>query len=356
MLEADLRLSIGGRALEANISAAPGDVVAVIGRNGAGKTTILRALAGLHPLEAGRVAFDGEVWDSPSENIYIPTERRGIGMLFQENYLFSNMSVLENVTFGLRARKVASSEARRRALELLERLNLESLASRPASELSGGESRRVAFARTFITNPKLLLLDEPLAPADAGSKPVIRRELQAGLGAPGCICILVTHDPADALTLANRLIVVDGGRVVQSGGVDAVLRHPKTDFTADFANINIYKGTAVGGIITIENGETIVAASGEGNVIVAIPASAVAVHHHPPQGSPRNAWPGVITHIETHTDRVRLHIEGKPNIGKFNIRADVTAASVRSMDLRPSKSIWVSVKATEVSVNSVENS
>lgn len=346
MFRANLNIVAGAHRIQAEMESPESGVIALLGPNGAGKTTILRALAGLAPLESGEITISGETWTSVATGIHLPPERRSVAWLPQENYLFQSMTVLENVIFALKNINISISAARSRGMEMLDRLGMASFATRGVTGLSGGEARRVALARALITNPKLLLLDEPLAPADAASRPLIRRELLKTLHAPGQVCVLVSHDPVDVLTLADSAVILDGGRVVERGPLQEIVARPRTPFAAEFVNMNIYRGTGRDGIVTIESGAQIVTTGAEGGVIVSIPTTAPSVHHERPGGSPRNAWRGSIAHLETHADRVRLHIEGE-----FNIRADITPAAVRAMALTAGANVWVSVKATEITVS-----
>ncbi|MBI3818212.1 MAG: ABC transporter ATP-binding protein [Planctomycetes bacterium] len=346
MLEACLELRAGSLTIKAALDAARGSVWAIAGRNGAGKTTLLRGIAGLARPVAARVAVDGKLLHSTEENIYIPPERREVGYLFQESRLFPNMSVLENVSFGLRARGAHAAEARARGMEYLERFEMQTFANRAARELSGGEARRVALARAMITKPKLILLDEPLGSVDPAARPSIRRDLHREIRGGDCAALIVTHDAADAFTLASHLYFLENGAVTQSGPIADVAAHPRTPFAAEFAGVNIYKGIAKNNTVALDGGAALVAAGAQdGPSIVSIAPSAVAVFAGAPGGSPRNTFQGTIDHLDHHGDRVRLHVRGA-----VPIRADVTPAAVRELRLAPDVNIWISIKATEVDV------
>lgn len=214
-LEAHLRVVRDRFDLDVRLVVAPGTVVALLGPNGAGKTTVLRALAGLQALTAGSVRLGGEVLDDPSRGRFVPPEARRLGFVFQDRVLFAHLTVLENVAFGPRARGVDRSTARRLAHDWLDRVGLGDLGHLRPGELSGGQAQRVALARALVTDPALLLLDEPMAALDAGTRDDVREQLRRHLAGFGGAAVLVTHDPVDAAVLADRIVVVEGGRIVQ---------------------------------------------------------------------------------------------------------------------------------------------
>src|SRR2546423_11615188 len=197
-LHAVLEVKRGGFNLDIDLTVEAGETVAVLGPNGAGKTTLLRALAGLVPV-SGRVTLDGRVLDDSAGGRHVPTEERRVGLVFQDHVLFPHMTVLENVAFGLRR------DGERIAGAWLERAGLGDKANALPSQLSGGQAQRVALLRTLVTEPRLLLLDEPLSALDVSIRAEVRRELARQLAAFKGIRILVTHDPLEAIALADRL-------------------------------------------------------------------------------------------------------------------------------------------------------
>ncbi|MGH8834423.1 MAG: ABC transporter ATP-binding protein, partial [Actinomycetes bacterium] len=246
MFTAWIELRIGSLDIEVGVDAADGETVALLGPNGAGKTTILRAIAGLLAIDRGRIEVDGLALDDPAAGVFVPTADRPIGVVFQDYLLFPRMSALDNVAFGLRARGLAKPAARAAAAGWLDRFGLaEHAANRPRA-LSGGQSQRVALARALATSPRLLLLDEPLAALDARTRVQVRTSLRRHLATFGGARILVTHDPVDAMVLADRLIVVEDGRVIQSGTVSEVARHPRSRYVAELVGVNLLHGTAAG--------------------------------------------------------------------------------------------------------------
>ncbi|UKF79888.1 ABC transporter ATP-binding protein [Clavibacter californiensis] len=229
--------------LDVALAVPAGSTTAVVGPNGAGKSTLLRALAGLAPLTEGRVALDGRVLEDAGESaVRIPAEHRGIGVVFQDHLLFPHLSALQNVAFGPRARGVARAVADDRARALLDRLGIAHLADRRPAALSGGQSQRVALARALVLEPPLLLLDEPMAALDAGTRLDVRDLLADELLRFGGAAVLVTHDPVDALALADRIHVLEDGRQVQEGAPAEVAARPATDYVARLVGMNRLTG------------------------------------------------------------------------------------------------------------------
>jgi molybdate transport system ATP-binding protein len=231
--------------LDVDLRVPAGSVAAVVGPNGAGKSTLLRALAGLVPIAAGRVALDGRVLEEAGAGpaVRIPAEGRGAGVVFQDHLLFPHLTALANVAFGLRARGVPRADADDRAHALLDRLGIAHLGDRRPARLSGGQSQRVALARALVLEPPLLLLDEPMAALDAGTRLDVRDLLAEELRRFGGAAVLVTHDPVDALALADRIHVLEGGRVVQEGAPAEVAARPATAYVARLVGMNRIAGT-----------------------------------------------------------------------------------------------------------------
>ncbi|WP_030917541.1 ABC transporter ATP-binding protein [Streptosporangium amethystogenes] len=325
--------------LDIELEVAAGQVVALLGPNGAGKTTALRALAGLTALSGGRISLDGEALHT------LAAERRPIGVVFQDYLLFPHLSALDNVAFGPRCRGASRAEARRGAAVWLERVGLTGHATMRPRQLSGGQAQRVALARALAVEPRLLLMDEPLAALDAHTRLEIRSQLRRHLADFGGATVLVTHDPLDAMVLADRLVVIENGAVVQQGTPAEVARRPRTDYVARLVGLNLYRGTAAGQQVSVGEVLFSVAEQLEGPAFVAFPPSAVALYRTRPDGSPRNLWQATIEGIERHGDSVRIHLAGP-----IAAAADVTPAAVADLDLTPGQRIWASVKATETHV------
>jgi molybdate transport system ATP-binding protein len=345
-LHARVQLTLGQLDLDVGLAIAGGELVVLLGPNGAGKTTLLRALAGLVPLDRGRVALDGTVLEDAAARVRVAPERRPIGVVFQDYLLFPHLSSLENVAFGLRARGVPRAEARRQAAAWLERVGLaEHAASRPRA-LSGGQAQRVALARAMVCAPRLLLLDEPLAALDAASRGEVRRDLRRHLASFDGARLLVTHDPLEAMTMADRLVVLERGRITQTGTPAQVSAQPRSRYVAELVGVNLYRGHAAGHSIRLGGGATLVAADRHhGEVFAAVHPHAVALHRRPPEGTPRNVWPGTAEALEAAGDRVRVRIAGQ-----VPIVAEVTPQAAAELRLGDGGPVWASVKATEVSV------
>jgi molybdate transport system ATP-binding protein len=345
-LDAHLRVGVGTLDLDVELHADEDEVVAVLGPNGAGKTTILRILAGLLRLGAGSVRLDGVVLDEPGTGAYVVPEHRPIGVVFQDYLLFPYLSARDNVAFGLRNRGASRREARRQADVWLERVGLGDHSSAKPLSLSGGQAQRVALARALATNPRLLLLDEPLAALDAGTRAEVRRELRRHLAEFAGVRIMVTHDPIDAATLADRLIVVEAGRVSQTGTVSHVSAHPRSEYVAELVGLNLYRGIATRGAIsleatTLETGDTHL----NGDVFAAVSPRAVALYREEPVGSPRNRWRGTVTDLDVLADRVRVRLDGAAPV-----IAEITAAAAHDLGVQPGSELWSVVKATDVRV------
>jgi molybdate transport system ATP-binding protein len=321
-------------------------VAALLGPNGSGKTTILRTLAGLLRLEGGRVALDGQVLEEPARAVRVPAERRPVGMVFQDYLLFPHLSALENVAFGLRSRGVSRAAARRTAADWLERLGLAGAGDARPRTLSGGQQQRVALARALATDPRLLLLDEPLAALDIAIRAEVRRDLRRHLRAFSGLNLLVTHDPLEAIALADRLIVIERGRIVQAGTPAEVAERPRSAYVAELVGVNLLRGIASGDHVDLESGGRLEAVgAGSGEVFAVVPPSSVSLWRSQPEGSPRNVWRGRAAGLDLLGDRVRVRVEGVPSVV-----AEVTPGAVADLALAEGTEVWVSVKATEVRV------
>lgn len=248
LLDARLRVTRGRFVLDAALTAPAGGIAALVGPNGAGKSTVLRALAGLTRLEAGHVRLGERVLADAARRVHVAPQTRDVGMVFQDYRLFPRMSVLANVAFGLRARGVSRREAHERARDWLDRVGLTAQADVRPETLSGGQAQRVALARALAFEPALLLLDEPFAALDAEARLSLRDDLATHLaGFPGAT-LLVTHDPGDAIALADRMVVLEDGRVTQTGTTDEVINRPRSAFVARLAGTNLLSGAVRDGV------------------------------------------------------------------------------------------------------------
>ena len=345
-LAAAVQLRLGALDLDVALEIRAGEVVALLGPNGAGKTTLLRALAGLIPIARGHVRLDGALLEDSATASYVPTEKRPIGFVFQEYLLFPHMSVLDNVAFGVRARGASSAVARQKATGWLERVGLQELASARPSHLSGGQRQRAALARALAPDPRLLLLDEPLAALDASARTEVRRDLKRHLASFDGVRLLVTHDPLEAVALADRLIIIENGKLVQEGTPAEVTERPRSAYVADLVGVNLLRGVAGHGSVRTDGGHVVAAAGAtSGEVFAVIHPRAVALHRQRPEGSPRNVWQGRADAIEIAGDRARVRV-----VGPVPMVAEVTPASLAELRLAEGSEVWLSFKATDVGV------
>ena len=322
----------------------PRTVLALLGPNGAGKSTSLRALAGLLRLSRGHIGLDGRTLDRPQSGEFVAPAARRVGMVFQDYLLFPHLSARDNVAFGLRAGGQPRGPARAAADRWLDRVGLAAHAGARPHELSGGQAQRVALARALAPGPDLLLLDEPLAALDAATRMHVRTDLRRHLtGFSGCT-VLVTHDPLDAMVLADDLVVIEDGAVVQHGSPAEVARAPRTDYVAQLVGLNLYRGHARDGHVVLDVGGSLVTTDPhEGEVFSAFSPAAVVLHTEEPAGSARNAWPGLVVGLEQRGDTIRVRLDADPPV-----LADITAAAVAELRVASGVRLWAAVKATEV--------
>lgn len=345
-LAASVRVTRSAFTLDVSLDVAPAEVVTVLGPNGAGKSTLLAALAGLVRPESGLVELDGQALVDVARGIYLAPQRRRIGLVLQDYLLFPHMSALENVAFGPRSRGTGRRIARAAAAQWLDRMGIGDLAGRHPHELSGGQAQRVALARALAADPRLLLLDEPLAALDVGSRPAVRADLRRHLASYEGCTLLVTHDPLEALVLGDRIVVIEDGEIVQQGPPDDVARHPRTDYVARLVGLNLLTGHASGQVADLGGGASVVLPHAMSGAVHAVfPPAAVSLSLHRPDGSARNLWPGQVSDVERHGDLVRVTVDGA-----VPILADVTPLAVAELDLAPGTDVWAAVKAAEVSV------
>jgi molybdate transport system ATP-binding protein len=337
--------------LDVRVAAEPGEVLAVLGPNGAGKSTLLGVLAGLIRPDDGHVRLgDTDITDTPPH-------QRGVGLLAQQALLFPHLTALANVAFGPRALGVPRRAAEARAQELLVAVDAEALAARRPAQMSGGQQQRVALARALAPSPGLLLLDEPLAALDIDAAPAMRSLLRRVVRDRKQTALLVTHTALDALVLADRVVVLGEGVVVEEGPTREVLARPRSAFTARIAGLDLVPGVVVDGNLRTADGLTVagrVADVENGEPAVAVfPPSAVAVYADRPSGSPRNVLPVRLAAVEPFGDVVRLRAAPRPDgpLWTDGLAADVTPAAVADLAVEPGIDLWFVVKATEVAIH-----
>jgi molybdate transport system ATP-binding protein len=358
-LVVDVEARRGQFTVAAAFEAAAGETVALLGPNGAGKSTLVATLAGIDPPAGGRVDLDGWTLDDVAAGRHVPPERRPVGAVFQDRLLFPHLSAIENVAFPLRALGVARREARGRAVDLLARLGLAQRANAHPADLSGGEAQRVALARALIREPRLLLLDEPLAALDVRARTQVRALMRRELIEFPGIRLLVTHDPVEAMNLADRMVLVEDGRVTQIGTPGEVRAAPRTPYAAELVGMNLFTGRlerleAGAGRLVTSDGDLVVAwppgIDGSLDPIIGLlrPAD-VSLHVRPPEGaSARNVLAGTVTSVSVEGERARVRIDASPPLV-----AEVTLGSVERLGIREGTRLWASFKAVEVRVQAI---
>ena len=351
----DLTATIAERGTDLRLRVEPGQVVAVLGANGAGKSTLLSLLSGLLHPDTGRITLDGQLLVDTAAGVWVPPHRRKVVLLAQQALLFPHLTAAANVAFGPRSQGMSRREARGAAERWMEAVDAAQFADRKPSQLSGGQAQRVAIARALAADPALLLLDEPMAALDVAVAPALRHLLRRVLRDTRRTALLVTHDLIDALTLADRVVVVEAGRIVEDGPTRTVLAQPRSPFTARIAGTNLIAGTNDGHHLLSPDGTRIsgildpTCAPGEPAVAVFAP-NAVAVHLTEPTGSPRNHLRVTITELEPRGAILRVHTAPIP--GAAGLLADITAAAAADLELQPGSRVHFAVKATEVTIHS----
>ena len=353
----------------------PGLVTAVVGHNGAGKSTLAQVVAGALRLDSGSARIGERVVDDAAT--FVPARRRGVAMVSQAPRIFTHMSVVANVAFPLRVRGVRRAQARAAALEQLRAVGIADLAYRRGSDLSGGQAARVALARALVFRPDVLILDEPTAALDVEATAQVSAVLRERLTGAGITTLLVSHDIAEVLALASRMIVMGEGRVVEEGEPARVLASPSSVFAARLAGLNIVSGHALArsGLVGVRVGEGELwaadlsgsdsgsvgvvdvspgdaddsAASGEnargGRVALTFPPEAVVLSREEAHASPRSVLPGVVAGIDVDGSLVSVRVA---LAGGVSVTARVTASAWADLGLGVGDSLWVSVKATQV--------
>ena len=337
LLDARVILNRDSLTLDVELQLQHGEVIAVLGPNGAGKTSLLHALLGWLELESGWIMVNGEVIDSPDTDSYVPPQHRPFGMVFQDGLLFPHMSVEKNILFG------AGKDFNLKPLA--ESLQANELLAKFPSELSAGERQRAAIARSLAARPKVLFLDEPFSALDIQGKRRGRSLLKEALAIGVSGCLIVTHDLVDAFTLADRVMIIEGGKLTQFDVPDRIRSRPGSEWIADLVGWNYYEGIGEGSVVTLPHGTTIFTAQDDldGPTSISINPASVSIFKSQPSGSPRNSWLSSIKNIEILDGRARVSL-----VGEIDICADITTAAANELRQSISSEVWVSVKATEV--------
>jgi molybdate transport system ATP-binding protein len=349
MTDVRLRAVVESRGVDIEVDVAAGEVLAVLGPNGAGKSTALHVIAGLVRPDNGVVRVGDRVLTDTSKGVQVATHHRRVGLLMQDPLLFPHLSVAANVAFAPRSSRAA-------AAHWLSEVDAADLADRMPRQLSGGQAQRVALARALAAEPDVLLLDEPLAGLDVAAATAMRKVLRRVLARDGRSAVLITHDLLDVLTLADRVLILESGRIAETGSAAAVLAKPRSRFGARFAGVNLVGGIAgADGLLTTEwgtawhgnPGSDVVA--GEAAVAIFTPA-AVAVYRDEPHGSPRNTVDVTVAELDSRGPAIRVRADEQPD-GAPGLAADITTESAAEMRLAPGDRVYFSVKAQEVTVH-----
>jgi molybdate transport system ATP-binding protein len=345
----DLDATMSERGFDLSMHVDAGEVLAVLGPNGSGKSTAMSVIAGLLRPDTGTASLDGrvlfDVGRPGKSHAWVPPHARGVALLAQEPLLFPHLSALDNVAFGPRSDGQPRSRSRAVAEHWLGEVDAAQYADRKPAQLSGGQAQRIAVARALAADPRLLLLDEPMAALDVAVAPAVRQMLRRVLHDRSAV--IVTHDVLDALLLADRVLVIDGGHVVEEGPTAQLLARPRSAFAARIAGLNMVRGTLDGQGVRGADGSLVEGLAEQpieqGDPAVAVfRPSAVGVYRQPPGGSPRNVMDVTITELEPFGEQIRLRTA--------RLSADVTATAVAELDLAPGTPVVFTVKASEVAI------
>ncbi|QUR67614.1 sulfate/molybdate ABC transporter ATP-binding protein [Mycobacterium spongiae] len=361
MSELQLRAVVAARRLDVEFVVPAGEVLAILGPNGAGKSTVLHVIAGLVRPDTGLVRLGDRVLTDTETGVRVAAHDRRVGLLLQEPLLFPHLSVAANVAFGPHCRHTMSrilqrSRHRETALRWLREVDAEQCADRKPRQLSGGQAQRVAIARALAAQPDVLLLDEPLTGLDVAAAAAVRSVLQTVVTHSGCSVILITHDLLDVVTLADRVVVLESGRISEVGSVSEVLTAPRSQFGARVAGVNLVKGTIGpdGSLRTRSGGRWYGSPAqtlGAGQDAVAVfPPTAVAVYGEPPHGSPRNMVALSVSGLETRGPAVLVRGHDQQE-GAPGLAASITADAAAELRLTPGARVWFGVKAHEVALH-----
>jgi molybdate transport system ATP-binding protein len=355
--ELRLRAVVADRGVDVEMHVAAGEVVAVVGPNGAGKSTLLHVIAGLLRPDEGRVQLGTTVLTDTAASIFVPAHARRVGLLLQDALLFPHLSVLANVAFAPRNRGRGRREARRSAGHWLAQVDAVELENRRPHQLSGGQAQRVAIARALAAEPDVLLLDEPLAGLDVGAAGAIRTLLRAVLAGTDRSALIVTHDLGDVLALADRVLVLEKGRIVDSGPTAAVLAAPRSSFVARLAGINVVHGTLDDGDVVQTHwgarwrGTPAVDPPQRGQSAIAVFApAAVAVHRTPLDDNAHITVAVTVAEIDARGPGIRIRTDQQRD-GAPGLAADITSDAAAQLRLTPGEQVYFSVKADEITLH-----
>lgn len=318
----------------------PGEYFIVLGPTGAGKTVLLEAIAGLYPV------LDGEIWVNGREITNLYPEERGIGIVYQDQALFPHLSVEGNIAFGLKLRKCSKQEIKAKVDAMAEIVGISHLLKRDSVSLSGGEKQRVALARALVTEPEVLLLDEPLSALDPETREGMQRELKETHRRLKVTIIHVTHDFEEAVALGHRVAVLNDGRIAQVGTPDQILRQPRSEFVARFAlSRNVFSGRAEDGFIDIGGARLRAVTESRGEVHLSLRPEDILVSKEPLQSTARNCFQGTITDIADRGSVVYVTVTSPPDFVCL-----ITRQSFEELQLGLGAGVWITFKASAIHV------
>jgi molybdate transport system ATP-binding protein len=351
MLTVDIDATAGDFPLSCRFDAGAGGTIAIIGVSGAGKTSVLRTIAGLLRPTRGRITCADTPWYDEATGCWVSPRERDCGFVFAESALFPYMSAIENVAFGLRARGDKNAEVVRRAISALDLVGMAGLAKRRAGSLSTGEAQRVAIARAMVLDPRVLLLDEPLAAIDVERRAPIREVLLRTVRELGIVCVLVSHDPVEAALFSESMLVMETGEVVQRGTPAQLRERPLTRYVAAFAGVNLYRGIATpteAGLseVNVDGSIFTILGQASGPVALVIDPDDVVLSRERPSSSARNWLVGRVSAVVPDGPSLRVSIASAPSIV-----ARITKRSVDELDCVPGTTIHATFKASEVHVH-----
>jgi molybdopterin-binding protein len=320
-----------------------GEYFIILGPTGAGKTVLLESIAGLYPIKRGEIRLRGK------EMTRVEPEKRRISIVYQDHVLFPHLSVKDNIAFGLRMNKAAPDEQKDRLKWVAELLGIGNLLHRRPDTLSGGEKQKVALGRAIVTQPELLLVDEPLSALDPETRESVQQELRQLHRALGITILHVTHDFEEAISLGNRIAVIGEGHLMQVGTPEEIFRHPNSEFVARFAlTRNIFVGAAarkasMDTVFKVDGTEFIIAADANGTHHASIRPEDILISSEPIHSSARNCFPGTITHVVDKGSTLYVTVNIPPELSCL-----VTRHSFQEMGLHEGKKVYVTFKASSV--------
>ncbi len=372
MLDVSLNTHLNTFHLALDFCAEMGKTTVLLGESGAGKTTVLRLLAGLSHPQKGYIIFNGRVYYDSERHIAIAPQQRPFGYVFQDYVLFPHLTVFENVAFGLHAQHLSRQVIHRRVGTVLEQVHLVGLERRRPAQLSGGQQQRVAIARALALQPQLLLLDEPLAALDVQTRRELRQLFRQIIAETGITTVMVTHQYLEALLFGQQILVLDHGHIIQQGNLHELRTAPRSAYVAELVGTNFFCGQLVGyesntmGIIQLSLHERkieIVATLREHSMTGSVPdigseayvivdPQSITLHRTLPEGSARNIFRGQIIHLLSSGDqegdvRVSIQLDSASSIAP--LVADITQTSAVRMELREGQTVYATFKATEAS-------